>query len=142
MRTSLKLGVAALAATLLLSAAVGSASAGKLSINNQNLRITFSRLEFSASEFTIRCSVTVEGSFHTRTMAKVVGSLVGAITKSTVKQETCTGGSAASFNGIERYNGTTTPNTLPWHLTYEGFTGELSGSSSEDGSDSHVLQSV
>ena len=126
MRTSLKLGVTAFAATLFLAVAVGSASAGNLSINNQNLRITFNRLEFSAPEFAmIRCPVTVEGSFHTRTIAKVAGSLVGAITRSRVKQEACTNGTAASFNGVETYNGTTTPNTLPWHLTYEGFTGTL-----------------
>jgi len=126
MRTSLKLGVAALAATVLLSAAVGSASARNLSINNQNLRITFSSLELSAPEVaTIRCKVTVEGSFHTRTITKVAGSLAGAITRSVVKQETCTNGSVASFNGVERYNGTTSPNSLPWHLTYESFTGTL-----------------
>lgn len=126
MRTSFKLVVAAFAATLLLSAAVGGASARNLSINNQGLRITFSSIEMNAEEFAvIRCQATLEGSFHTRTVAKVAGTLVGAITSARVKQETCREGIAAAFNGTERYNGGTPSNTLPWHLTYEGFSGTL-----------------
>jgi hypothetical protein len=114
-----------LGAALLLASAVSTASARNLSINNQNIRVTFTSLEFGASEIIVRCLVTLEGSFHTRTLAKVARSLVGAITKAAVKQETCTGGSGGPFNGVERYNGTTSPNTLPWHLTYDSFQGTL-----------------
>lgn len=117
--------IAAFGAALLLAAATSGASARALSTSNQNLRVTFSRIELGAESVIIRCAATLEGSFHSTTIAKVARSLVGAITKATVKQESCTGGTAASFNGVERYNGTTTPNTLPWHITFELFFGTL-----------------
>lgn len=126
MRMSVKLGLTALAASLLLAAAVGSASARNLSTSNQNIRATWSSLEFNAAEFVIiRCPVTLEGSFHTRTIAKVRGALIGAVTRADLNQSRCTNGSGAPFNGSERYNGTTSPQTLPWHMTYEGFRGIL-----------------
>ena len=126
MRKSAKLSLAAVAAALLLASAVSNASATRLSTSNQNLRLTFTSLEFNVpGVVTVRCKVTLEGSFHSRTIAKVARNLAGAVTKAIAKQETCTNGSGSTFNGVERYNGTTSPNTLPWHLTYEGFTGTL-----------------
>jgi hypothetical protein len=125
MRTSVKLILTALAASLLLSAMVSTASARSLSTSNQNIRATWTSLEFEAPGNTIRCQVTLEGSFHTRTIAKSPEALIGAITKAIVNQSACTNGSGATFNGVERYNGTTTPNTLPWHLQYNSFTGTL-----------------
>jgi len=123
---SVKLLLTALAASLLFAAAVSTASATRLSVSNQNIRATWTSLEFvTPGVVTVRCKVTLEGSFHTRTIAKVARALIGAVTKGVVKQETCTNGSGATFNGVERYNGTTAPNTLPWHLTYESFTGTL-----------------
>ena len=120
---SVKLILTALAASLLLAAVVSTASAASLSTSNQNIRATWTSLEFegTGTGLFIRCQVTLEGSFHSRTIAKVARSLIGAITKGQVKQETCTNGRGATFNGVERYNGTTSPNTLPWHLTYESF---------------------
>ncbi|HKG39685.1 MAG TPA: hypothetical protein VKB25_11895 [Conexibacter sp.] len=123
MRTSVKLILAALAASVLLSAAIGTASARSLSITNQNFRITWASLEF-VSASTVRCAVTLEGSFHTRTIAKVARSLIGYITRAIVNRP-CIEGTGSAFNGVERYNGTTPANTLPWHVTYEGFTGTL-----------------
>jgi len=126
MRTSIKLVSSALAAALLLAAAVATASATRLSVSNQNIRVTWTSLEkTSPGVVTVRCQMTLEGSFHTRTIAKVTRSLIGAITRAQVKQESCTNGSVAPFNGVDRYNGTTTPNTLPWHLSYESFNGTL-----------------
>src|SRR5215207_8133225 len=127
MRMSVKLILTALAASLLLAAVVSTASAASLSTSNQNIRATWTSLEFegTGTGLFIRCQVTLEGSFHSRTIAKVARSLISAITKGQVKQETCTNGRGATFNGVERYNGTTSPNTLPWHLTYESFTGTL-----------------
>jgi len=123
---SVKLIMTTLAASLLLAAAVSTASATRLSVSNQNIRATWTSLEFQApGVVTVRCQVTLEGSFHTRTITKTAGSLIGAVTKGIVKQETCTNGSGATFNGVERYNGTTTPQTLPWHITYESFSGSL-----------------
>jgi len=126
MRTSVKLILTALTASLLLSAAVSTASANNLSTSNQNIRATWASLEFAASrELVIRCQVTLEGSFHTRTITKTAGALIGAITKATVNQGACTGGTGSAFNGVERYNGTTSPNTLPWHIQYKSFAGTL-----------------
>ena len=126
MQRSLKLAVVALAATTLLAAALSSASARNLSVSTQNIRATWASLEFETGVgILIRCPVTLEGSFHSRTIAKVERLLIGAITRAISKQEACTRGIAATFNGVERYNGVTPANTLPWHITFESFSGEL-----------------
>src|SRR5215217_2901314 len=124
MRTSVKLILSALAASLLLGAMVSSASARSLSLSNQNIRATWQSLEFR-STVTVRCQVTLEGSFHTRTIVKSPRALIGAVTKAQVNRAGCTGGTGSTFNGTERYNGVTPTNSLPWHITYEGFTGTL-----------------
>ena len=114
MRTSVKLGLAALAATLLLASALSTASARSFSANIQGLRATFTRLEFT-NELgfgTVSCSVTLEGSFHSRTIVKTA-ELIGAITRVDIRRP-CTNG-----EGIARTE------TLPWHVTYFGFTGNL-----------------
>lgn len=125
MRTTVRLVLSALAASMLLALALSTASASRLSTTNQNFRITWRSLEFAGEGATIRCPLTLEGSFHTRTIAKVERALVGAVNKANVNSANCTNGTIATFNGVERYNGTTSPNTLPWHLTYLGFTGTL-----------------
>jgi len=114
MRVSRKLGLTALTTALLLCVAVGSASARNLSTSSQNIRATWSRLEFTSTfgMFTIRCQVTLEGSFHAGTIPKVARSLIGAITRALAKEESCTSGRVH-------------PKIPPWHLTYEGFTGTL-----------------
>jgi len=123
MRTSVKLALTALAASLLLSTAISTASARNLSITNQNFRITWTSLEFIAGAAT-RCLVTLEGSFHYRTILKNPRSLIGLITKARV-QRPCIEGTGSAFNGVERYNGVVPSNSLPWHVTYEGFSGTL-----------------
>jgi hypothetical protein len=116
--------ITALTATLLLATAVSTASARIFSTSNQGIRATWTSLEFNGG-LVIRCQVTLEGSFHSRTIVKVARLLIGAITNARFKQETCTGGRFSTFNGTERYNGGTPSNTLPWHLTYESFIGNL-----------------
>ena len=113
MRTSAKLGLTALMAALLLASAISTASASRLSVSNQNIRVTWSSLEFQGL-VTVRCRVTLEGSFHSRTIVKVARTLIGAITRADVDEANCT-------NGIGRPRN----ETLPWHITYEGFTGTL-----------------
>jgi hypothetical protein len=120
-----KQALTALAVTTLLACAVGTASAGRLSTSNSNIRVTWGILEFGGAGAIIRCPVTIEGSFHTRTIVKVARSLVGSITNARVRQESCTEGTAAAFNGVETYNGAAAPQTLPWHLSYESFVGRL-----------------
>ncbi len=126
MRTTVKLAITALVAAASLAALVGSASANRLSITNRNIRVTWSSLEFSGAGRTVRCEVTLEGSFHNNTIAKVERSLIGYVTAIRVKRP-CTGGTAWAYNGTEvnELLGGTFPNSLPWHITYEGFNGSL-----------------
>lgn len=106
--------VAAAFGAMVLLAAAGNASARNISSSNSNVRATWSSLEVRTSLVTVRCSVTLEGSFHSRTIAKVGGSLIGAITRADIKRESCTNGESLPKD-----------ETLPWHITYEGFAGTL-----------------
>lgn len=129
MRMSVRLTLVALAASFALAAAVGAASAGRLSTSNQFIRATWRSLEFVTGFGTIRCPVTLEGSLHSRTIAKVARALIGAITEASVNQASCSGAAANSrvitHNGVEDLLGVAAPQTLPWHLTYESFAGTL-----------------
>ncbi len=111
-----KVLLAALAATAILGALVGTASANNLSTNEQGFRIVWTELNLTEAIFGIgvHCPVTLEGSFHTPTIRKVIGSLIGYVTRAAVRNEACRGGHA-----------TVLTETLPWHVTYEGFTGTL-----------------
>jgi hypothetical protein len=69
--------------------------------------------------------MTLEGSFHSRTMTKTAGALVGYITRATIKRP-CTGGTVWAHNGeTNEVLGGTVSNTLPWHVRYNSFTGTL-----------------
>jgi len=117
MRKISRFALAALITTAALGAMVASSSARNLSISNQNFRITWSSLEFETTSGAGRvlCAVTLEGSFHSRTIVKTVGSLIGYITRAVVNSpESCIGGEATILTA-----------TLPWHITYGGFNGSL-----------------
>lgn len=108
--------LAALAAAVVLALAVGLASANDLSYSNQAFRIVWSRLSFSESGggIPISCPVTLEGSFHSRTMTKTQGALVAHITSAVVNNPRCTEGHATILE-----------ETLPWHVLYDSFSGTL-----------------
>jgi len=99
-------------ATVLLGALIASASARNLSSSSQTLRATFSRIDFTGGFGTVECAVTVEGSFHSRTIQKNLGHLAGLITRAIVG--TCPRGSA-----------TVLQESLPWHVRYNSFEGTL-----------------
>jgi hypothetical protein len=101
------------AATIALAAFVSSADAGKLEVSAQQFRVTWNAMTFSEASTTIVCKVTLEGSFHQRTFTKTPQSLLGFITRAS--SAACTGGGVAS----------PLPTTLPWHVRYVGFTGNL-----------------
>jgi hypothetical protein len=127
MRNRTKLAITALAAAAALGALVSTASARNLSISNQNIRATYRSNEFGASGggVTLRCELTLEGSFHTNTIVKNVGALVGYITRAIVRRP-CTGGTVWAHSGeTNEILGGTFANTLPWHIRYDGFTGTL-----------------
>jgi hypothetical protein len=112
MRTIKKFLVVAFGATLLMAMAVGSASAGRLSLSERNIRVTFNNLELSAEGLTTdTCHVTLEGSFHSATFAKTRDLLLGYITR--VATASCSTGT------------TILTATLPWHVRYTSFSGTL-----------------
>jgi len=126
MHASLRLLPAAAAATLVLALGVATSAARSLSTSSQTMRLTWGLVEFGLEPISaIRCPVTLEGSFHARTIAKVEGTLIGSITRAAVRAAECTNGTAAAFNGVETYNGAATSNTLPWHVTYKSFASSL-----------------
>jgi hypothetical protein len=117
MRHTTKLVFAALAATILMSFAVGSASARRFEVSEQGFLIRWSQLAFVAGSFRISCPVTLEGSFHSRTLSKVCGQLIGYISRAQVPippEERCLGGRARALT-----------ESLPWHILYVSFAGRL-----------------
>jgi len=100
-------------AAMLLASAVNAGSARNLEVSSQRFRVTWSRMEFQSALVTVRCQLTLEGSMHSRTIPKVTGLLIGAITRINMKEESCAGGTGRPEQ------------PPPWHVSYEGFTGRL-----------------
>src|SRR5215213_5066666 len=110
MPTRIGATLAATLATLMLAALISSASARNLSISNQQIRSAFRSIEIGAEGLgTQMCDLTLEGSLHSRTMLKVVNSLMGYITR--VNTANCSLTMAIL--------------SLPWHVRYVGFSGTL-----------------
>lgn len=114
----------ALGVAIVLSSAGGVASAGRLSISNRAFRMTWAPLRYEGGEIQVDCNVTMEGSFHSSTIQKVTGALVGYVTRAAVVRP-CVGGSWYYLNGVEVLRGVTIANTLPWHIRYRSFVGTL-----------------
>lgn len=114
---SCKLLLAVICASALLGALVESASARSLSTTSQTMRATFASVRFAGVFGSITCHATIEGSMHTRTIAKIVGALIGYVTSASMGA--CAEGSASILR-----------ETLPWHVRYESFTGTLPAISS------------
>jgi len=109
---------ACVCAAAVLITATATTTAGKLSLNTRTFRATWTNLEWVAKSFlgteTVRCPVTMEGSFHSATIQKTRSALIGHVTKATSFSARCTGG---TFSVLQE--------TLPWHVTYESFAGNL-----------------
>lgn len=70
-----RMWLALIGAAVALSATVGTASARNLSATSQTIRASWRELVFtSGTGGTTTCQVTLEGSLHSRTTAKVIGS--------------------------------------------------------------------
>jgi hypothetical protein len=119
MRLYSKLFIGALAATALFASLATSASARNLSISNRNIRTAFAPLRFGSESLTISCNVTLEGTFHSNTINKVINSLVGYITRATVDTPRCSDSSGGTARALVRQE------SLPWHIRYVGFIGTL-----------------
>lgn len=108
-----------------LAAAVSSASAQRLEVSEQHFLVLFRELTFeNGGTITVVCPVNIEGSFHSAVIRKVSGQLIGYITEA-IAHHPCRTNEGWALNGIERIQGITSPNTLPWHILYLNFRGIL-----------------
>lgn len=108
--------VAALAlAMALMSGSV--AHAARLSFRNSLGRtawtVTWSEMSLSGGFGTVRCALTLEGSLHSASFAKVRGGLVGVVT------------GARGSSGCGIFQSRVLTGTLPWHVRYNTFAGTL-----------------
>jgi hypothetical protein len=104
----------ALAAGLVLLIAASVANAEPLRVEPTRVRAVWSTLTFSTSASTVRCPVTLEGSFHSSTFEPREGLQVGYITRASVAEASCTGGRVRLLS-----------ETLPWRIQYESALGTL-----------------
>src|SRR5215213_2451096 len=108
-----KLILALTGATVLLAALTSAGSARNLSFSSQSFAALWRRMDFAGGiSRAIECEILLAGSLHSKTMTKVVGSLIGYITTATVLR--CT-----------RSGMTFKQESLPWHRKYGGFGGTL-----------------
>lgn len=105
-----------LAIACVLALGVATAPAGRLSVTNQNFSVTWSGLRFNEGRAV--CPVTLEGSFHARTITKTSAAQIGYIQRA--RTSACSVGTAV-FLSVE--DGQTS--TLPWPIRYDSFTGTL-----------------
>jgi len=112
MRTRGRTFALALMASSILAINITTATAAHLRASSALAIIRWAPLRFIAGSNTASCNVTLEGSFHSATIAKVNEALIGNISRASVNS--CTGGSATAL-----------AETLPWHVRYSGFTGTL-----------------
>jgi len=108
----LRMPLATAVAFALLASLTAPSPARNLSSSETAAGVTFARLEFRGGFGTTRCNVTLTQVLHSRTMPKVLESLMGLITEASVGN--CEAGSATILSAA-----------LPWHVRYAGFTGEL-----------------
>jgi hypothetical protein len=107
-----KLLPATAGATILLGLLVGAAPARTLSTSSQTFRATFDSIRLEVFLGQIECRLTMEGSFGSRSVTKSAESLIGYITGATFGL--CNNGVLVILR-----------ETLPWHLRYSSFSGEL-----------------
>jgi hypothetical protein len=109
-----KLILAGLVAALVLAFGTNGASARNLSFSHGALfNASWRQVRFSSGGSVVsECDVTLEGSFHYRTMLKVREALIGAISR--VVANNCRTGSATVLS-----------TNLPWHIRYQSFEGTL-----------------
>jgi hypothetical protein len=120
MRKRSQIIIAALIAACALAAIVGTANARRLALNENHILSHFRALTFEGGiGAPVVCAVSIEGSFHSRTLEKVARALIGYISEVRVKRP-CSGGEAWALTAQEGR-----PESLPWHILYERFIGTL-----------------
>jgi hypothetical protein len=117
MPNTIKLMLAGLTATIVLSFAVSGVSARRIETSEQGFLTRWSPIVLSAAGNRVSCPMTLEGSFHSKTFSKVCGELIGYISKAQIPvglEPPCVGGTATLLT-----------ETLPWHIQYVSFAGRL-----------------
>lgn len=107
-----KLLLAIASASVLLGVLAMAASARRLEVSSSTIRETFRELRFASELGSLSCPVTLEGSLHSRTIAKVAATLIGYITR-------------ARLGFCQIGTATILTETLPWHVRYASFAGTL-----------------
>lgn len=111
-----KLVLATLGAAVLLCAAVGTASARSFSSSTQAMRATWHEFEIrEINGATVLCPLTLEGSMHARTFAKVSEALIGYVNRAVL----------GPVEGCPLFEWRLLTETLPWHIRYRSFSGLL-----------------
>jgi hypothetical protein len=125
MRQRTRIIVGGLTVAIALAAAVNTATARRIEVSEQHFLVLFRELTFEAAGNQLVCSVNIEGSFHSRTISKVSGQLIGYITEAIVNGHPCIRNNLWLLNGIENPQNAGAVQTLPWHILYLNFRGEL-----------------
>lgn len=130
MRNRLRTLLIALATGVTLAAAAGATPGANLSFSNRSFRIVFQPIEFIVPGLgTVTCHATWEGAFHSTSIAKVLGNLIGYVTRAFIHRPLplCGGGFAWILNGSEEIEvlRVIPATTLPWHIRYRSFSGTL-----------------
>ncbi len=102
------------AAVVLLVAVPDLAAAETIEIESTRFKAVWAEFAFSNGTTTVRCPVTMEGTFASRSFTPSRGLLVGRIIRASVNEASCSGGSF-------RFR----VETLPWSIRYEEAVGTL-----------------
>jgi len=110
MRHRSRAPLAMLVAASALATIAATASAGTFLIAGSRFKLRYSALSFISGGTTVRCALTLEGSFSAGTFADARGTRIATVTSASVAS--CTGGSATVLSA-----------TLPWAFDYTSSTG-------------------
>jgi hypothetical protein len=111
-----RLVLAVTAIIVFLGVVASTAGAKRFETSERGFLVRFGTLAFNTAGNRVSCPVTLEGSFHSRTLSKVSGQLIGYITQAQVPstEPPCVEGTLTALT-----------TTLPWHIQYNSFAGRL-----------------
>jgi len=112
MASHTRLLLVALASAVALAIAAAAAWGSEFTIGDREFKVTAEGLSFQAAERTVRCPVTLQGSFSSGTFPKTVEARVATVSRVTLGA--CSGGTVRILT-----------ETLPWTFLYSSFAGTL-----------------
>jgi hypothetical protein len=121
MRVHRRLLLSALLSGLALVTIASQAAGRRIEVTQQQVKAVWTSAEPIIFELEagmrMSCPVTLEGSFHSRTLSKVADELIGYVRRFTLNSSTCRRQGLESISVLAE--------TLPWHIQYRGFQGTL-----------------